>query len=305
MVRGELVWQRVLCPTDFSEYSQRALARAVRTARWFEARVTALHVVPWVPAPLPPDAGGTCLASAADLARTERESALRELERAVAPWAAEGVPIETRLTDGDPPHAIAAEAEGLPADLVVMGTHGRTGFDHLMLGSVAEKMLRLVSCPVLTVGRPEPPSWPGALFRRVLCAVDLTPGSAGTVELAASLARESLARVTLLHVREGVLGDEVKDQLHRAAAPVAARCAVEECVGSGSAWREILRVAEETYADLIVLGAHSGGALARFFLGSTVNQVVRHALCPVLTVRESARPARPQEHALRVLPAGT
>jgi nucleotide-binding universal stress UspA family protein len=325
MTRERVAMERILCPIDFSEFSQPALGRAVRVARWFEAEVTALHVVPRVPAPLPTDGGGTYLAVASDLVRAARESAGRELERAVAPWAGEGVPIATRLVDGDPPQAIRAEAQALSADLVVMGTHGRSRFEHLVLGSVAERVLRLAPCPVLTLGRTDPPAPPGALFRRILCAVDLTPASAGTLDLAVSLAQESLGRVTLLHVVEGLLGESgpelyrpvpeatplrrrlqehAREQLHRMAASAGVGCAVEERVETGSAWREILRSAGETHADLIVVGAHAGGALGRLFLGSTVNQVVRQAPCPVLTVREAARRARPDGHALRVSLAG-
>jgi nucleotide-binding universal stress UspA family protein len=225
------------------------------------------------------------------------------------------VPIETRLVEGDPAGQIRSAAEALPADLVVIGTHGRSGFEHLMLGSVTEKVLRAAPCPVLAVGKEQTAPTPGPLFRRVLCAVDLTKASERTLDMALSMAEETLARVTLLHVVEGVLGesgpelyrpvpesavlrrvlvDEAKERLGRVAEPAHSFCDVSVQVETGAAWRQILRVAEEGYADLIVIGAHAHGAFGRLFLGSTANQVVRHAHCPVLIVRETT--AREESH---------
>jgi nucleotide-binding universal stress UspA family protein len=283
---------RILCPTDFSDFSERALRQAVRLASWFEARVTALHVVPPIPGPAVMMGGGVYVPIPADLLREQREGLERELHRLIEPLLGEGMPIEGRLA----------------ADLVVMGTHGRSGFEHLLLGSVTERVLRTAPCPVLSVGRGalDPPV--GPLFRRILCAADLTKASERTLDMAVSLAEETLSRVTLLHVVEGLLGEsgpelyrpvpeaiplrhalveEAERQLHRVGQRAHSFCEVSERVETGSAWREILRVAGETSADLIVIGAHTHGVFGRLFLGSTANQVVRHATCPVLTVREN------------------
>lgn len=298
--------ERILCPTDFSEFSERALQRALALARWFEARVTVLHAQIVAPRGFPME-GGTYAPVAGDLLRTTREDLLKALDRFVEPHLGEGVPIETELVEGDPPRAIRVAAEAMAADLLVMGTHGRGGFEHLLLGSVTEKLLRAAPCPVLTVGQAKmaPPSDP--LFRRILCAADLTKASQRTFDMALSLAEENLAQVTLLHVVEGVLGEsdlplyrpvpetmplrrtlmeEARDRLETMAHGARAFCEVSGRVETGPAWRQILRVAQESNADLVVMGAHSGGALARMFLGSTANHVVRQAPCPVLVVRE-------------------
>jgi nucleotide-binding universal stress UspA family protein len=299
--------ERILCPVDFSEFGDRALAQAARIARWFEASVTALHVIPtplWVVSADP----GVPYAVPADLLRVQREETAEALERLVDPHRAEGVVVHSRLQDGDPSRVIQEAALDLPADLLVMGTHGRSGFEHLLLGSVAEKVLRRATCPVLTVGTSSVPSPGGPLFRRILCALDLTEASGKTLETALSLAEENMARVTVLHVLEGLPGQsgparyrarpevarlrkeifsEAEDRLRRAVPEVArVFCTVNERVEEGAAWRELLRVAEETGAELIVMGAHSRGAVDRAFFGSTVNHVVRQAHCPVLVVRE-------------------
>jgi nucleotide-binding universal stress UspA family protein len=214
------------------------------------------------------------------------------------------VSVKTDIREGEPWREIEALAASLPADLVVMGTHGRSGFDRLVLGSTTERTLRRVACPVLTIGR-EDAATRGPLFKRILCATDLSVESEHTIDLALSFAQETMARLTLLHVVEGpwapedlrrwaaIEGRNPRDvidlsleQLHRLGQSARAFCNVEERVEAGSAWREIVRVAGDIRADLVVAGAHVSGGFGRFFLGSTANQVVRHAPCPVLIARE-------------------
>jgi nucleotide-binding universal stress UspA family protein len=308
--------ERILCPTDYSEFSEHALHRAVRLASWFEASITAVRVIPPTPWLVAADAGSPYVAVPADRLRAQRHEELEALERFVLPYHEEGVPIHTRLLEGDPSRQIQQAALELPADLLVMGTHGRGGFERLVLGSVTEKVVRRATCPVLTVGSGAPPRPDGHLFRRIVCALDLTEASSRTIDVALSLAEENMARVTLVHVLAGLpsqpgppfyhalpqilrlrreLFEQAEDHLH-SRVPTAVRdfLSVSERVEEGTPWRLVLQVAEETRAELIVMGAHSQGAVDRAFFGSTVNQVVRRAGCPVLVVREmSARqPAR-------------
>jgi len=313
--------ERILCPVDFSEFSARALERAVRLGNWFDARVEVLHVIPFV---MPAGAGLPYFPAPVTATTAQREQAGKDLDRFVEPFLGEGVPIETRVLEGDPWRLIRDEAEAIPADLLVMGTHGRSGFEHLLLGSVTEKVLRRAPCPVLTVGNVPPHPRKGPLFRRILCAADLTAASERTLDMALSLAGENDARITLLHVVESVPGEtgarlylavpeigplrrELKDQARarlRQAVPDAARdfCEVNERVEAGTAWREILDAAEEMDADLIVMGAHAHGPIGRVFFGSTSSHVVRQAPCPVLVVREtkSERPAGEAREAVGV-----
>jgi nucleotide-binding universal stress UspA family protein len=303
---------RILCPVDYSDFSERALIRAVGLSRWFGAALSVVHVVPPNPWLIAADAGAYVTVPE-DQLRACREEQVKQLERFVAPYRGAGFSVEARLLDGDPARSIEEAAFQLPADLLVMGTHGRSGFEHLVLGSVAEKVLRRAPCPVLTVGRSTPSLFQGSLFRRIVCALDLTEASPRTVNLAVALAEEEQARLTLVHVLEALPGsagppryralpeivrlrrevfEEAEDRLHDSVPPEAREvCAVSERVEEGKPWRILLQVAEETNAELIVMGAHSQGALDRALFGSTVNQVVRHARCPVLVVREmTARP---------------
>jgi nucleotide-binding universal stress UspA family protein len=297
---------RILCPVDFSEFSAPALERAVRLGNWFEARVEVLHVIPFA---VPAGVGLPYFPAPLEVTRAQREQAAQGVADLVAPFLGEGVPIETKVLEGEPWRVIREEAEALPADLLVMGTHGRSGFEHLLLGSVTEKVLRRTPCPVLTVGKVPPHPRKGPLFRRILCAADLTQASERTLDVALSLASENDARITLLHVVESLPGEsgarlylavpeigplrrDLVDQARvrlRKAVPDAARdfCNVSERVETGAAWSEILRVAEEVDADLIVMGAHTGGGVSRALFGSTSSHVVRRAGCPVMVIHET------------------
>jgi nucleotide-binding universal stress UspA family protein len=298
--------ERILCPSDFSDFAERALRRAASMARWFEAKVTVLHIVQPVPWIAPGAAWAAGIVVPQDLLRPVRDDLAKALENFVAAFRGEGVTLETRLDDGDPARQIEAVAEALPADLVVMGTHGRSGFQRLLLGSVTEKVLHRAPCPVLIVGSADAVSPANPLFHRIVCAADLTQGSQAVLDTALSVAAESLARVTLLHVLDGLpalsvsgpfrptvdlaevqmrMADQAREQLIEAARPARDFCQVSERVETGKAWQEIIRVAEDIEADLIVMGSRSQAGLDRLFLGSTVNQVVRQAPCPVLVVR--------------------
>jgi universal stress protein A len=136
----------ILVPTDFSEWSRSAFGLACDLARVHQARVIVLHVYP------PPIAYGEVLA------RREPDGYEEVLDyemRSVHPAIPE-VPVTYRLAEGDPLAAIRSTAAEERCDLIVMGTHGRTGVRRLLMGSVAEHVLRQAPCPVLTVNRPLP-----------------------------------------------------------------------------------------------------------------------------------------------------
>jgi nucleotide-binding universal stress UspA family protein len=318
--------ERVLCPVDFSEFSARALARACDVADWFGARVSVVHVCPNV---IPGGPETPYFPLSAETMRAVREQSREELARFTEPFLAREVPIVTEVWEGEPWRAILEEAAALPADLVVMGTHGRTGFEHLLLGSVTEKVLRRAGCPVLVVGSEGPVATSG-LFRRILCAVDLSEHSRQTIDTALAFAQEGDAAVTLLHVVNGAsapavsalfrtlpaidarrreLEAEALDKL-RTATPDGTRdfCEVKEHATTGTPWREILAVADERKADLVIMGAHGHGPVGERIFGSTTSQVVRRSACPVLVVRPvetlpASRPLRADEDAVPHTPA--
>ena len=292
---------RVLCPVDFSDYSRHALDYAAVIARWYGAGVTALHVIPPY-VPFAPPAGDALYPPIA-LAPEDLQQFVDELVAFAHESGLEAV--DTEVVQGSVNGEIVRFANELPADLIVMGTHGRSGFDRLMLGSVTEKILRKAPCPVLTVPARAPQVAPvGELFTRVLCAVDFSPASLRALAMAQSLAGEAAARLCVLHVVEPVSvfepvvaagpqteaasADVRREARHRIEQLIAddtrAFTDVAEIVVAGKPYREILRAAVEQRSDLVVIGAH-GGRLGLPAFGSTTNHIVREAACPVLTVR--------------------
>jgi nucleotide-binding universal stress UspA family protein len=291
--------RRVVCAVDFSEPSRAAFDHALALTRWFEAKMTIAHVVP-VMAALPDPAYPAGL-----LPAITPERALQELDRLAGTALGAGVASSVVLLEGDPVRQILELGRKVPADLLVMGTHGLRGFERLMLGSVSEAVLRKATCPVLTVSRACRPSVDprDRPFRKVLCALDLKAASARTLMLALSLAQETDASLTLLHVVEGpdggvgsnahfdvpeyrgYLASEAREKLQRAV-PAEARdwCDVGEFVTIGEASQEILELAKKRDADLIVMGAHGPNPIDLLFFGSTARRVVRDASCPVLTI---------------------
>jgi nucleotide-binding universal stress UspA family protein len=283
---------RVLCPTDFSEYSTYALRHAAAICSRFDARLTVFHVIPLTSqgANMPYSPTLSLVANP----DTEKLAAsnLREFVERVLGGRANP---ELALVFGEAWREISRKASSLPADLLVLGTHGRSGFERLMLGSVTEKVVRSVACPVMTVCREEGRTWdaPG-LLTRILCATDLAVASSNTINLALSLAAEHQARLTMLHVVDWTDGgpssadavDRAMQQLRRATSDEARSwCKVHERVETGRRpYNEILRVAAEERSDLIVIGRHGGNSLGEAFFGSTAQQIVRAATCPVLTV---------------------
>ena len=292
---------RILCPVDFSEFSSRALDHAVGISRWYGSGVTALYVLPAIPAFGPPAGDGLY----PPMAYSARD--LQQFRDELQTFAgAHGVAaLDTEVVQGSVTGEILRFAADLPADLIVMGTHGRSGFERVMLGSVAEKILRKAPCPVLTVPAHAPEVVPiNGLFSRVLCPVDFSPASVRAAAFAQSLAGEAGATLCIMNVLEpvsvfepvvatgadqaAVSADQRRDARQRLERLISddarAFADVAEVVAAGKAYREILRVAAEQRSDLIVMGAHGAhpGTLA---FGSTAAHVVRAAGCPVLTVR--------------------
>jgi nucleotide-binding universal stress UspA family protein len=295
--------RRILCPTDFSDFSRRALDHAIALATRYRSGMVLVHVVP----PLIPPAAALPFPVSPSLDVNARQAAVDALGQFAEPARRAGIPVELEVREGSIAGHIAKLAESLPADLVVMGTHGLSGFERLMLGSVTEKVLRRAPCPVLTVPRPigETPLVPQAAFKTILCPSDFADPAAGALRLALSLARENAARLLLLHVVEGWAEDDARDHSHwtvpeyrrflekegreRLHAAVGAEdraaVAVEEVLAAGKPYVEILRLAAERAADLIVMGVHGRGPVDVALFGSTVQHVVRAAGCPVVTVR--------------------
>jgi nucleotide-binding universal stress UspA family protein len=237
--------------------------------------------------------------------RQQLETKLREFRPEDA-----GVPVDYRVVSGEPVAEILHAAEEVPCDLIVMGTHGRTGLGRVLLGSVAEQVVRKAPCPVLTVKVPAAnagftPDFPYSIgdvmlpIRIILHPTDFSESAGNAFRLACSLARDHGAQLVVLHVAApqvsgyagGVLippPEGYLDELRAKLSGLQARdpkVRVEHRLVVGDPASEILRAASEPRCDVIVMGTHGRTGLGRLLMGSVAEQVVRRAPCPVVTVR--------------------
>ena len=282
----------ILYLTDFSQPSEAALPFAVSVAREYDAKIYAFHVlIPAVYTYTTPETAAATLDAQEDDAQANMQRLNAQLtglahetavERHTGVWPA----VEAAIKE----HAI---------DLIVVGTHGRTGAQKLLMGSVAEEIFRRSHVPVLTIGPSEKHgAHRAARFHHVLFATDFSDESLAAAPYALSMAQENEARLTLLHVmREPEVSDKAAEdrissanfRLHEIV-PSAAEtwCRPDAVVRFGTAADQILDVAKERDTDLIVLGVRGNRGVpgaATHLERTTAHKVVAHSPCPVLTVR--------------------
>jgi nucleotide-binding universal stress UspA family protein len=295
---------RILCPSDFSPYSRRALEVSISLALRAGGEIRALHVV----SPVRNVPGRSSASHAPVLFVPEDRAPLMEdLERFTEPARSRGIPVQLAVTEGEVAGSILDDAQAWPADLVVMGTRGVRAPHAWAVGSATESVLRKSPCPVLAVPRPAEDASPGPrpLFQRILCPVDFSEPCRKALEHALALARETGAHLTLLHILEWFLEEETRPdaplripELHldlgedarermRHVVPEEALAGIdhEELVATGRPHRVILKICRERRADLIVLGIHGRRAIDQVLSGATVCHVVREAGVPILAVR--------------------
>lgn len=293
----------VLCPVDFSENSELALDYALAVAHQHSANVSVMHVLPAVLAD--PDVYPYLSDPVLPSGET-RERALEQLGRFVHRALAQKLSVDVVLEEGDVVEHVVKKAAKIPADLIVLGTHGRSGLARLLMGSVTERVLRHATPPVLSVSpHASTPPQDDVPFRKILCPIDFSPSSLHALDFALSLAGDE-GTVTVLHAVEFYIDQTVGEDVtfdmdsirerHRTRAlekleesvPREARSKTKlEAVtlDAGTPYKKILETAGGDGSDVIVMGVMGRTAADMFFFGSTTNHVVRSAHCPVLTVR--------------------
>ena len=286
--------KNVLFLTDFSQPSTAALPFAAMIARSYGAKVTALHVlVPSAYTYMTPEMG-------VDLLDAQDDAAKSEMEKVEAEFA--GLPREVILERNTGVWPVLSKMlQERDIDLIVLGTHGRTGLKKAVFGSTAEEIFRRTAVPVLTIGPGvRTGAHNGGRFHCVLFATDFNAVSSAAAAYAMSLAQENQSRLVLLHVLPAPKPGKAKkavelsvaEALHRIAdlLPGDAElwCRPEPNVEHGEPGAEILATAERCGADLIVLGVRGMDMLTEMVTRverATAYEVIAHARCPVLTVR--------------------
>jgi nucleotide-binding universal stress UspA family protein len=297
--KSRIALQSILFATDFSSASEQALGYALGIARRYDAKMLLAHVIrPDVYQLVPPEA----LTVTAEHARRFAE---QQMSRLLVSGRLRGIPHQVLLGTGELWPVLSEFLEKHEVDLIVVGTHGRTGVRKLLLGSVAEEIFRLAPCPVLTVGphaAPPAPSENGGagVLRRILLATDFTLHSARAAAYAFSLAQEHMARLALLHVvqetperlpqNQARVQEFFQRRMAELLPPEADLwCQPEFLLEHGSPADVILRVAgsepPDSRADLIVLGVRKAANFPGHLPPATAYKVVCQAPCPVLTIR--------------------
>ncbi len=276
----------ILVATDFSQTSEQALEYALSFARAYNAKLYLLHV-------LVMDS-----LTARELGGTLREKLYREarekMDRVLELGRFVGVPHEVIVEEGSLWPVISAQIEKNQIDLVVIGTHGAKTLERMLLGSSAEQVFRQSKVPVLTVGPKilQEPLY-GIEPKNILLATELDGGPERKTKYAFSLAQEHRSKLTVLHVIPKFNGEPpliereaITNQL-RGLLPhePEMHCLPLFRVEQGDPVHEILRVANEIHADLIVLGAKPRSLLGDYLPRTKAYQIVSQAPCPVLTVQ--------------------
>jgi nucleotide-binding universal stress UspA family protein len=299
--------KNILFLTDFSEPSEVALPFATSIARGYGARVYALHV--FTPHPNVCSAPGKVAIAAIE---TGEQAAKARIESQLAGLEHETI-VDWSIDLWDAVQKMIKEKD---IDLIVMGTHGRTGAEKFLMGSIAEEIFRRSAVPVLTIGPHVRSSvHAGGRFHRILFPTDFTGASVAASPYAISLAQENNAKLVLIHVmripelRKNNVRNEngqnekeqrrfelsVAEAIHQLyeTVPKGADLSFppQSLVEYGDPADRILALARERSSDLIVLGVRDAGGRigpATHLARATAHKVVAHAPCPVLTVREKA-----------------
>ena len=285
-----LQFRNVLFATDFSPSSEAAFPHALAIARQYSGILYVAHITT-------PDMYGYAPEESVPLIF---EQIRRHARETMAAFTEKqnflGVPFSTLFGEGEVWDTMEKMVAEHSIDLIVAGTHGRRGLKKLVMGSVAEELVRVATRPVLTVG-PECPHPADKPFRAILYATDFSSHALRARDCAASLADCFQAKLIALHVVGGVSRslDDQKREEEQATAMLRETVGLDDAgfpidfhVHFGHPAEEILRAASERKADLIVMSVRGAGAAPRLStaFGSIAHQVLSQSPCPVLTVRE-------------------
>lgn len=307
---------KILFATDLSTSAERAEAYACTLAASWGATLTVMSVLEFPPG-LNPEYPVNRL-YLAELMKQATQGLVDVNERT----SARGVVVQTRIATGIPSEEVLAVARAEGTDLIVVGTLGKTGVEHVLLGSTAERIIRTAPCPVLAVrsarstadhggGKQSPVD-----LGRLLVPIDFSDCSLDALEYAVILAQRAKASLTLLHVLEPVsygldftfphpdkrerIREELISRLKGLVSSLASdQVTADYLLRGGLPNDSILEAAKTGSADLIVMGTHGRRGLSHAMYGSVAESVLRQSHCPVLTVRNP----KPHSGRRRVLPA--
>lgn len=286
----------ILCPIDFSDFSTAAYRYALSLAEYYKARLIALHVVELWKYPFADYA-----AQEADYSRFSKalnEGGEVKLQQFVQQHSAGRLTPELVVRQGNAANSILSFAQDSNMEVIVMGTHGRRGFDRVVLGSTTDRVMRKAACPVLIASDPSHKALatgPDGRHRlsRIIYCTDFSHNSERARGYAISLAAEYGAELTLLHVAE-----RVSNPAEAESVLAARRQQLDSIISDaerknlnvglevrfGMPYEQIVQHAAEAQASLIIMTSRGGEAVDRAVFGSTTYRVIQLGPCPVLAV---------------------
>jgi len=296
--------KHILCATDFSDFSNHAIPYGIALAREFKARLFLCHVI---------DLSSAAIYGEAVLALEEQQKRMTKhaQDEMTRLMSKESIDWEPLITVGNAAHEIARLAADKKIDITIAASHGRAGLKRIILGSVTERLMRTLPCPLLVVRSPDrgfvTPADQAITLKRILVGCDFSPNSSLALQYGLSLAQEFQADLHLVHVMQPPHDDylkkpgEAKPDLHRdLGAEIKSRladivpeeaqtwCKPVTVLLAGQPHEEITKYAMVNDIDLIVLGVRGYGLVESLFVGSTTDRVMRRASCPVLSVQPSS-----------------
>ena len=294
-------FKKILCATDFSDFSNQTVSYGVALAKEFGSRLIICHVI---------DLSSVAIYGEFQLDPVGQQNRIIEdaNEQLEALTGDQPVEWEPLITVGKPADEIIRAVEENEIDLVISATRGRSGIKRLILGSVTERLMLTLPCPLLVLRGPEHDlvKAPDQVVRlkKILVGCDFSPDSGQALNHALSLAQEFEAELHLVNVIEApsqpnflktepTTPEEIQedfrqllDQKLKDLVPEDARhwCTPQTGILEGQPYEELANYAEANGIDMIVMGIRGHGLMKTLFLGSTTDRVVRRSPCPVLSV---------------------
>jgi nucleotide-binding universal stress UspA family protein len=295
--------QKILFPTDFSKCAEQALAQAVFLAEKYGAEIHVLHVITIFEDQ--PSVVSNEIAETKEMVRKLEDIAEKQLNKLLDSHSSNDIKIITEIKRGlSAAPAILEYVSDKQIDLIVMGTHGRRGLGHLLLGSAAEEVVRLAPCLVFTIRELKEPK-PVMQVNNILVPIDFSNYSEKALAYASEVAQSYDAQLQVLHIIEetmhpafSVTGkssifdlvpgikDDSKKRIEKMLEKfVSDKVKSKVFVQGGRAANDIIKFAKENSTDLIVIATHGLTGLEHMLLGSVTEKVVRMSHCPVFTVK--------------------
>ena len=294
-------FKHIVCATDFSDYANRTIPYGIALAKEFGAKLVICHVV---------DLSSIAIYGEFQLDPVGQQDRIMEYAQAQLSQLLANRQIEWEpvIVVGHTAEEISRIVDEKDIDLVISATRGRTGLKRLLLGSVTERLMHTLTCPLLVVHSPEQGFVDVAdqkiQLKRVLVGCDFSEDSGVAMQYGLSFAQEFEAELHLVHVVEpptyqhmlkppSALQEEITQELRnrleqklRELVPEEARhwCTPETALLEGNPYEELTRYAESHSIDMIVLGVRGHGLVKTLLVGSTTDRVIRKSPCPVLSV---------------------